>query len=315
MKNIYSNIYSFNKKTLYKTVKSLKLGNIASLPTETVYGLAGNAFKKKAIKKIFQLKKRPIRNPLIIHFFNIKNLGDEVVLNDNFYKLYKKFCPGPLTFVLKKNEKSKINSLATAGLNTVAIRFPSHKIIRSILKEINFPLAMPSANISTSLSPVSATDVYEEFKNNLKIIIDGGLSKIGIESTVVDLTGHPKILRPGIINSTDIKKCLNMSLSNKKSKIKSPGMFKKHYSPGIPVIIGGKPKKPGDAYMVFGKRFKKRSNFFNLSKKGSLKEAAANLYKTMRKIKKNGFKRIYVSKIPNLGPGIAINDRITRASK
>tara|TARA_B100000575_G_C23136496_1_gene660349 strand:- start:3082 stop:4029 length:948 start_codon:yes stop_codon:yes gene_type:complete len=315
MKNIYSNIYSFNKKTLYKTVKSLKLGNIASLPTETVYGLAGNAFKKKAIKKIFQLKKRPIRNPLIIHFFNIKNLGDEVVLNDNFYKLYKKFCPGPLTFVLKKNEKSKINSLATAGLNTVAIRFPSHKIIRSILKEINFPLAMPSANISTSLSPVSATDVYEEFKNNLKIIIDGGLSKIGIESTVVDLTGHPKILRPGIINSTDIKKCLNMSLSNKKSKIKSPGMFKKHYSPGIPVIIGGKPKKPGDAYMVFGKRFKKRSNFFNLSKKGSLKEAASNLYKTMRKIKKNGFKRIYVSKIPNLGPGIAINDRITRASK
>tara|TARA_Y100000996_G_scaffold391109_1_gene352841 strand:+ start:334 stop:1281 length:948 start_codon:yes stop_codon:yes gene_type:complete len=315
MKNIYSNIYSFNKKTLDKTVKSLKLGNIASLPTETVYGLAGNAFKKKAIKKIFQLKKRPARNPIIIHFFNIQNLADEVVLNDNFYKLYKKFCPGPLTFILRKNEKSKINPLATAGLNTVAIRFPSHKIIRSILKEINFPLAMPSANISTGLSPVSAIDVYEEFKNNLKIIIDGGLSKIGIESTVVDLTGHPKILRPGIINSIDIKKCLNMSLSNKKSKIKSPGMFKKHYSPGIPVIIGGKPKKSGDAYMVFGKRFKNRSNFFNLSKKGSLKEAAANLYKTMRKIKKNGFKRIYVSKIPNLGPGIAINDRITRASK
>ena len=315
MKNIYSNIYSFNKKTLDKTVKSLKLGNIASLPTETVYGLAGNAFKKKAIKKIFQLKKRPARNPIIIHFFNIQNLADEVVLNDNFYKLYKKFCPGPLTFILRKNEKSKINPLATAGLNTVAIRFPSHKIIRSILKEINFPLAMPSANISTGLSPVSAIDVFEEFKNNLKIIIDGGLSKIGIESTVVDLTGHPKILRPGIINSIDIKKCLNMSLSNKKSKIKSPGMFKKHYSPGIPVIIGGKPKKSGDAYMVFGKRFKNRSNFFNLSKKGSLKEAAANLYKTMRKIKKNGFKRIYVSKISNLGPGIAINDRITRASK
>ena len=315
MKNIYSNIYSFNKKTLDKTVKSLKLGNIASLPTETVYGLAGNAFKKKAIKKIFQLKKRPARNPIIIHFFNIQNLANEVVLNDNFYKLYKKFCPGPLTFILRKNEKSKINPLATAGLNTVAIRFPSHKIIRSILKKINFPLAMPSANISTGLSPVSAIDVYEEFKNNLKIIIDGGLSKIGIESTVVDLTGHPKILRPGIINSIDIKKCLNMSLSNKKSKIKSPGMFKKHYSPGIPVIIGGKPKKSGDAYMVFGKRFKNRSNFFNLSKKGSLKEAAANLYKTMRKIKKNGFKRIYVSKIPNLGPGIAINDRITRASK
>ena len=223
--------------------------------------------------------------------------------------------PGPLTFILRKNEKSKINPLDTAGLNTVEIRFPSHKIIRSILKKINFPLAMPSANISTGLSPVSAIDVFEEFKNNLKIIIDGGLSKIGIESTVVDLTGHPKILRPGIINSIDIKKCLNMSLSNKKSKIKSPGMFKKHYSPGIPVIIGGKPKKSGDAYMVFGKRFKNRSNFFNLSKKGSLKEAAANLYKTMRKIKKNGFKRIYVSKIPNLGPGIAINDRITRASK
>ena len=108
MKNIYSNIYSFNKKTLDKTVKSLKLGNIASLPTETVYGLAGNAFKKKAIKKIFQLKKRPARNPIIIHFFNIQNLADEVVLNDNFYKLYKKFCPGPLTFILRKMKNQKL---------------------------------------------------------------------------------------------------------------------------------------------------------------------------------------------------------------
>ena len=201
MKNIYSNIYSFNKKVLNKTIKSLKQGNIAALPTETVYGLAGNAYSRKAIKKIFKLKRRPKKNPLIVHYDNINDAKKDVLFNSNFLKLYKKFCPGPITFVLNKNKNSKIVSSVTANLSTVAIRFPRNRVVKSILRFLNFPLAMPSANISSRLSPINAIDVFDDFKNKLKIIIDGGRSRIGIESTVVDLTGKPKILRTGIISS------------------------------------------------------------------------------------------------------------------
>ena len=315
MKKIYSNIYSFNKKTLKKTVNSLNQGNIAGLPTETVYGLAGNAYSDRAVKKIFKLKKRPSKNPLIIHYDNYKSASKDVLLNKNFFKLYKKFCPGPMTFILKKNKKTKISSLATAELNTVAIRFPSHRVIKTMLKFLNYPLAMPSANLSSSLSPVNALDVFDEFKKKLKIIINGGNSSIGLESTVIDLTGKPKILRPGVITSKDIKNFLKIDLSRKNLKIKAPGMMKRHYSPGIPVIIGKKPKSLSDAYIVFGKKFENFENYFNLSKKGDLKEAAANLYKIMRKIKKKGYKKIFVSRIPNFGAGIAINDRLLRASR
>ncbi len=315
MKNIYSNIYSFNTKSLKKTIKSLKQGNLAGLPTETVYGLAGNAYSKKAIKKIFKLKKRPKINPLIVHYSSLKDANKDVVLNKNFNKLYKKFCPGPLTFILKKNTKSKIQSMVTANLDTVAIRFPSNKVIKTILKFLDFPLAMPSANISSGVSPVSALDVFEDFKKELKIIIDGGKSKIGIESTVIDLTGKPKILRPGIISFNEIRSFLKISSVKRNSKIKSPGMMKKHYSPGIPIIFGGKPLKPNDACIIFGKKHNKNQNYFNLSKKANLKEAAANLYKIMRKIKKRGYKKIFIAKIPNRGPGLAINDRLLRASK
>ena len=164
MKNIYSNIFSFNKKTLKKSVAILKSGNVVGLPTETVYGLAGNAYSKKSVNKIYKLKKRPKFNPLIVHYFKSKAAEKDVIFNENFLKLYKKFCPGPITFILKKNKKSKIKSSVTAGLDTVAIRFPKHRIVRSILKKINFPLAMPSANLSMSISPVSAPDVADEFK-------------------------------------------------------------------------------------------------------------------------------------------------------
>ena len=315
MKNIYSNIYSFNKKGLNKTIKNLNNENIVGLPTETVYGLAGNAYSIRAINKIFKLKKRPKKNPLIIHYNSIKDIRNDVLLNNNFFKLYKKFCPGPLTFILKKNKKSKITSSALANLNTVAIRFPSNRIIKTILKFIEFPLAMPSANLSSGLSPVCALDVFEEFKKKLKIIINGGKSKIGIESTVIDLTSKPKILRPGIIGANEINKILKINLVKKRSKIKSPGMLKKHYSPGIPVIIGKMKKGPSHAFIVFGKKYKNSNNYFNLSKKADLKEAASNLYKIMRKIKKDGYKKIFVGKIPNIGAGIAINDRLKRASK
>ena len=314
MKNIYSNIFSFSKKTLHKSISNLKKGNVVSLPTETVYGLAGNAYSKTAVQKIYNLKKRPKKNPLIVHYLNYKDADKDVFFNAEFYKLYKKFCPGPITFVLKKKNKSKIQSSVTANLKTVAIRFPSHNTTRSILKKLNFPLAMPSANLSSGISPVNASDVADEFKKKIKIIIDGGSSKIGIESTVVSLIGKPKILRPGIIGTKTINKFLKISIIKKISKIRSPGMLKRHYSPGIPVLLNQKKSDKKSALITFGKKYKDKKNYFNLSKKSNLKEAASNLYKTFRKIKKKGFKKIYVVKIPNRGPGIAINDRLRRAA-
>ena len=315
MKSNYSNIYSFNKKTLTKTLRYLNKGEIAGLPTETVYGLAGNAYSSKAVKKIFRLKKRPKKNPLIIHYYNINSINNDVIISKNFIKLYKKFCPGPLTFILKKNKNSKIVKKATAGLKTIAIRFPSHKIVRSVLKYSNFPLAMPSANISTRLSPVNAIDVFEDFGKKINIIIDGGKSKIGIESTVIDLTEKPKILSPGVFGYHDFKKILKVKSFKKNKIIKSPGMLEKHYSPGIPIILNKDPRNNSHAHVIFGNKFKGKKNKFNLSKKANLNEAASNLYKILRDIKNKGYKKIYVSKIPNKGPGIAINDRLRKAAK
>ena len=189
-----------------------------------------------------------------------------MIFNKNFFKLYKKFCPGPITFVLKKRKKSKIKSSVAAGLNTVAIRFPSHRVVRAILKRVNFPLAMPSANLSMSISPVNALDVADEFKKNIKLIINGGKSKIGIESTVIDLTANPKILRPGIIGPEVINRVLKISITKKNVKIKSPGMLKKHYSPGIPMLLNQKTFNKKHAFITLGSKYKDNRNCFNLSK-------------------------------------------------
>ena len=317
MKKNYSNIFISNKKILNKTIKILNNNRVVGLPTETVYGLGGNAYSKNSIQKIFKLKKRPKSNPLIIHYYNMQHALDDVIINENFKKLYNRFCPGPITFILKKKTNSKIHSLACAKLDTVAIRFPKNKVIRSVLKRIKFPLAMPSANKSTNISPVKAEDVLDEFKKKVQLIIDGGRCKIGIESTVIDLTNIPKILRPGIIDKITIEKVLKLKIkTNRNDKnIKSPGMMKKHYSPGIPVLINQKKYDGKSAFIYLGRKHEKKKNFFSLSKKHNITEAAANLYKIFRIIKKRGYKKIQISKIPNLGSGIAINDRIERASR
>ena len=317
MKNSYSNIFTLNKKILIKTIKSLKNGGVIGLPTETVYGLGGNAYSKKAVRKIFKLKGRPHFNPLIIHYHNIKDAQNDVVSNKYFEKLYKLFCPGPITFVLKRKSTSKISRYACANLKTVAIRFPKNKIAKAVLKKTSFPLAMPSANKSSNVSPVYSKDVHEEFNTKLKIIIDGGKCKVGIESTVIDLTSNPKILRPGVIDKKVIENSLKIKIKShkKKSKILSPGMFKKHYSPGIPVVINQKKHDGKSAYIYIGSKHKNKKDFFSLSKKNNLFLAASNLYKIFRIIKKKGYKKIQINKIPNYGAGIAINDRINRASK
>ena len=316
MKNSYSNIFPISNKTLNKAKGLLTKESLVALPTETVYGLAGNAYSAAAVKKIFNLKGRPASNPLIIHYYNIEKALDDIVINNNFKKLYKKFCPGPITFILKKKKNSKIQASANAKLKTVAVRFPKHKILRTILKNINFPLAMPSANKSSSVSPVCAQDVFDEFKKKIKFIVDGGQSKIGIESTVIDLTSTPKILRPGSITSSKIESILKLKIKKNfdKSKVKSPGMLKRHYSPGLPILINQTKSDNKSAFIYIGNKFKNKNNFFSLSKNSNLNEAASNLYKTFRLIKKKGFKKIQIAKIPFKNSGIAINDRIKRAA-
>jgi len=312
MKNIYKN----SPKNLNKAKKNLDKLNVIAVPTETVYGLAGCAYSDISIKKIYKLKKRPRINPLIIHYYDLKRLKNDVHFSKDFLKLYRKFSPGPITYVLKKKNKSKISNLATANLKTVAIRFPKNKMIRSLLKKLNFPLAIPSANLSSNISPISAEDVDDEFGKKINFILDGGSSKIGLESTVVNLYGKSKILRPGAINPKKIQNVLkkNISIMKRTKTIRSPGLLKRHYSPGIPIKLNCNKPQRNAAFIVFGKKFKKGKNIFNLSIKGNLKEAAKNLYKTLRKIKKLRYKKISITKIPNHDIGIAINDRLKRAS-
>jgi L-threonylcarbamoyladenylate synthase len=194
---------------------------------------------------------------------------------------------------------------------------PKNKTLRKILKFLNFPLAIPSANKSTQVSPVSAKDVVNELGTSLKFILDGGSCIIGIESTVVDLTSKAKILRPGLINPSDISKVLNKKVDIYKGSkaIKAPGMLKKHYSPGIPIKLNQKKAKSNEAFIVFGKKYKKGKNIFNLSYKSNLNEAAKNLYRTLRLIKNKNYKMICVCSIPQSGIGLAINDRLNRAAK
>ena len=312
MKNIYKN----SQKNLNKAKILLKKNNVIGVPTETVYGLSGNAYSNKSIKKIYKIKKRPKKNPLIIHYYNIKKLKNDAYINSEFLKLYKKFSPGPLTYILKKKKNSKISPYANSNLSTIAVRFPKNRIIRKLLKILDFPLAIPSANISSSVSPVNAEDVVDEFGKKINFILDGGNSNIGLESTVINLVGRIKILRPGAISSIDISKILKKKIifQKKIKRINSPGLLKKHYSPGIPIKMNCKRRDDNAAFIVFGRRYKDNKNIFNLSSKGSLKEAAKNLYKTLRKIKNLNYKKINVVKIPKHSIGIAINDRLKKAS-
>ena len=185
-----------------------------------------------------------------------------------------------------------------------------------MLSNLKVPIAAPSANIASRLSPTSAKDVVDEFGNKIKFILDGGQSQIGLESTIIDLTRKPTILRLGSITVEKIQKILKKKIEIKKKLkiIRSPGQLKLHYSPGIPVKMNIKHAEKNQALIGFGKKFKDRKNHFNLSKNGNLKEAANNLYKTMRKIRKRKFKSIAVMKIPNIGIGYAINDRLKKAS-
>ena len=308
------------KKDLSNIKKSkffLNRNECIGIPTETVYGLAANAYSDLATSKIFKLKKRPKNNPLIVHYYSLENLKKDCKINQNFIKLYKKFCPGPITFILKLKSKNKISKNVTNKKKTLAVRFPKHSLTRKLLKELDFPLAAPSANISTKVSAVSKKDVEEEFGNKIKFILDGGSSKIGLESTIVNLDPKPAILRLGAIEVSKINKVLQNKVNYKSKNNKNivPGQGKLHYSPGIQIRRNVKNPKKHEAFLLIKKRKISDKNFFYLTKNNNLNEAGKNLYKTLRMIKKLKYNSISVEKIPNKGIGQTINDRLIRASK
>ncbi len=306
-----------NLSNIKKAIKYLNNHECVAIPTETVYGLAGNAYSNKATSKIFKLKKRPKKNPLIVHYYNLNILKKDCIINKKFLKLYKKFCPGPISFILKLKKNSLISKNVSNNKETLAVRFPKHPLTRKVLKNLKYPLAAPSANISTKISPVSKQDVVDEFGKKIKFILDGGQSKIGMESTIISLINKPQILRLGGIEKNKINKFLktNIRLIKKKNSILVPGQGKVHYSPEIPIRLNVKKPKQNEAFILIKKRKLSARNYYYLSKSKNLKEAAKNLYKTLRIIKKTKFKSIAVERIPNIGFGETINDRLIRASK
>ena len=306
-----------NLANIKKAQKLLNKSECVAIPTETVYGLAGNAYSDKACKRIYKIKKRPKNNPLIVHYLNNQILKKDCSFNKDFLKLYKVFCPGPITFILDLKKNSKISKIATNKKNTLAVRFPKHPITRNLLKMLNFPLAAPSANPSSKVSAVSSSDVRDDFGKRVKYVLEGGKSSIGLESTIIDIRNKPKILRLGGLEISAIEKTLKKKviINNNPLKVSSPGQLKLHYSPGIPIRLNVKNINKKEAYLSIKKIKQNKPNFYFLSKNGNLKEAAKNLYSTLRKIKKNRYKSIAVSKIPNKGLGKTINDRLKRASK
>ncbi len=309
MKSIQTNIK--------KAKKYLDNNSCIAVPTETVYGLAGNAYSNIAIKKIYRLKKRPINNPLIVHYHNLNQLKKDCDLNDNFFKLYKKFSPGPITYILKLKKDSKISKYVTNNKKTLAVRFPKHYLLKNLLKNLDYPLAAPSANISSGLSSVAVSDVKAEFGKKIEFILNGGKCKIGVESTILNLLNRPSLLRYGGLDISEIEKVLGKKLLikiNIENKI-SPGLFPLHYSPGIPLRTNVSTPHNDEAFVLLKKRKNHMRSSYYLTKTKNLQEAAKNLYTILRKIKKDGYKKIAVEKVPNRGLGKTINDRLNRASR
>ena len=245
-----------NQSNIKKAKKYLNKNYCIGVPTETVYGLAANAYKDSAVKKIFSLKKRPKNNPLIVHYHDIDSLKQDCLIDNNFTKLYKKFSPGPITYVLQLKKDSKISKYVTNNKKSLAVRFPKHPKLKNLLKQLDYPLAAPSANITTKISAVKANDVKEEFGKKIKYILDGGACSIGIESTIINLTGRPSILRLGGLDILKIQKTLGFKIKtsiNPNKKI-APGQSRLHYSPGIPLRMNIAKPKNDEAFIMIKKK-------------------------------------------------------------
>ena len=309
---------------IVKAVALLKSGETVAIPTETVYGLAANALDEKAVARIFELKQRPAFDPLIIHLPSAERLKEYVQeIPDAFYKLYESFSPGPISYVLPK--KGIIPDLVTAGHPTVAVRFPAHPVAQSLLKELDFPLAAPSANLFGRVSPTQAIHVAEQFQD-LAYILEGGKAAIGLESTIVDLSGKkPLVLRLGGLSLEALEASLGEKVAYTKSSSsnpKAPGMLSAHYSPGIPLLHGSlsqnlqKVNRQRCGSISFCRKIAgiADQNQRVLSPTGDLKEAASKLFEAMRSFKAKEIDVILAEEFPNEGLGRAINDRLRRAS-
>ena len=310
-------IKKINNKTINEAVELLQKGKLIGFPTETVYGLGADATNQKAILKIYKNKQRPKSNPLIVHTETIEQACSIGVFNSKIEKIAKDIWPGPLTVIVKKRENSIIRKELCAGNDTIAIRVSSNKTILAIIKKLGNPIAAPSANKSGMLSPTSAAHVEKQFKNNtdIPLILDGGKTKIGVESTVIGMKKNNIIIyRHGGVTKEKLEKKVNEKIIDvkhadfsKKSNI-SPGMLKKHYSPTVPLRINITNPRSDEILIGFGEKYKEP----NLSKSGDLDEAAANLFYFLEKYEAKGNK-IAIVPIPNIGIGVAINDRLNRA--
>ncbi len=301
----------------------LKQGEVVAIPTETVYGLAGNAFEPKALAKIFAAKERPTFDPLIVHIADIEQLKDVAQnIPDAAYKLAEAYWPGPMTIILPK--KDCIPDLCTSGLPSVAVRFPSHPIAQAIIKESGLPLAAPSANLFKHVSPTTAEHVAAQLADRIAGIVDGGACEVGVESSIISLVGEkPTVLRPGAITPEMFRKILgDVDIKESTSKpgqaMQAPGQCDTHYRPQVPLFYGEVPtgyKLPANTVRIaFGDNVGPIPATVNLSETKNLTEATAKLYALMHDLDLPEYDLILVDPIPNEGVGMAINDRLKRAS-
>ena len=313
-------------KNILNAVEILNKEELVAIPTETVYGLAGNIYSEKAVYKIFEMKNRPLFNPLIVHIHSINQL-DELVsrVPGKARLLANAFWPGPLTMVLKK--KAHVPDLITAGKDSIAVRIPNHPVTLALLEQLNFPLAAPSANPFGCISPTTATHVEEYFGNKLQMVLDGGSCKNGIESTIIGFEhDEPVVYRLGAISLEEIEKIVGTITIKNKSEAApdAPGMLSRHYAPTTNTYLAAHVK---ELMKSFPDKKVGLLLFCNevdaphvrhqeiLSKNGDLKEAAANLYTALHLLDKLNLDMIIAERLPDVGLGKSINDRLERATK
>lgn len=306
-------IATVDPNAIQRAATLLRKGGLVAFPTETVYGLGADATNDAAVASIYAAKNRPDFNPLIVHFTDMGAAADAVIFDDRAKRVAQAFWPGALTLVLPRRDDCNISLLASAGLNTLAVRVPSQPIAQALFKATARPVAAPSANRSFSVSPTTATHVVDDLSGRIDLILDGGPCPVGLESTVIDLsTPLPTLLRPGGIPTEDIEAVTGPLAAAGEGAPKSPGMLSRHYAPNRPVRLNVAVPREGEAFLAFGPNADNAT--MNLSESGDISEAAANLFAMMRILDRDEFDGIAVAPVPEKGLGVAINDRLRRAS-
>jgi L-threonylcarbamoyladenylate synthase len=293
-----------------RAAELLRAGELVAFPTETVYGLGGDATNDRAVAAIFAAKDRPKFNPLIVHVPDADAARALVIFDTRAEMLAAKFWPGPLTLVLPRRADCRASLLAGAGLDSLAVRVPANEIARKLLRKVERPIAAPSANRSGRLSPTTAEHVLAELDGRVAAILDGGPCTVGIESTVLDLTGAPTLLRPGAAAVEQLTEIVG-PLSASDGTIRAPGMLAQHYAPTLPLRLNAGDARPGEALLGFGPTV---GAAMNLSPSGDLVEAASHLFAYLRALDRVPYTAIAVSPIPETGLGAAINNRLRRGA-